>query len=79
MNLILAYTKNQLVPIWIEEGGKGSRGGVIFRYSRNMENSDPYSYIQGGIYSLNLILPNIKKQLVPIWIEEGGRGSRERE
>ena len=76
--MIFAYTKNQLVPIWIEERGKGSRGRVIFRYSQSTENSDPSSYIHGGIYSLNLIFAYIKNQLVPVWIKGGGRGSRER-
>ena len=76
--MIFAYTKNQLVPIWIDERGKGSRGRVIFRYSQSTENSDPSSYIHGGIYSLNLIFAYIKNQLVPVWIKGGGRGSRER-
>ena len=76
--MIFAYTKNQLVPIWIEERGKGSRGRVIFRYSQSTENSDPSCYIHGGIYSLNLIFAYIKNQLVPVWIKGGGRGSRER-
>ena len=76
--MISAYTKNQLVPIWNEEGGKGSRGGVIFRYSWRTENSDPSTYIHGEIYSLNLIFTYIKNQLVPVWIEGGGRESKER-
>ena len=76
--MISAYTKNHLAPIRIEEGGKESKGGVIFRYSRRTENSDPSSYIHGGIYSLNLIFAYIKNQLVTVWIQGGGWGSRER-